>query len=53
MLNVKDPDTATSFTSVASCLDKCVETANLLLACEEAPWEPDVWLLKNKPKPKK
>lgn len=53
MLSVKDPDTATSFTSVAATVDKCLETANLLLACDEAPWEPDLWLLKSKKKPVK
>jgi hypothetical protein len=50
MLSVKDPDTATSFTSVGPTLDKCLETAALLLACDEAPWEADVWLLKGKKK---
>jgi hypothetical protein len=45
LVQVKDPDSASSFTAVAETLDKALETAALLLACDEAPWEPDRWLL--------
>jgi len=47
-VQVKDPDSATSFTAVGDTLDKAFDTANLLLACDEAPWEPDAWLAKTK-----
>ena len=41
---VKDPDSASSFTAVGKTLDEALGTAALLLACEEAPWEPDTYL---------
>jgi len=44
VITVKDPDSASSFSVVAKTLDEAVGTASLLLACEEAPWEPDAWL---------
>ncbi len=47
-VQVKDPDSATSFTAIGDTLDKAFDTANLLLACDEAPWEPDSWLMKSK-----
>ncbi len=43
-VQVKDPDSCMSFTAVGSTLDKALETAALLLGCDEAPWEPDTWL---------
>ena len=45
-VQVKDPDSAMSFTAVGQSLDKALETAALLLGCDEAPWEPDAWLAK-------
>lgn len=44
-LVVKDPDTCTCFTSLGTTLDKALESAALLLGCEDAPWEPDTYLL--------
>jgi hypothetical protein len=41
---VKDPDSANSFPTVGKTLDEALTTAALLLGCEEAPWEPDVYL---------
>lgn len=52
-IQVKDPDTACSFTAVGDTIDKALETAALLLACDEAPWEPDTWLAQAKAKKKK
>lgn len=52
VVQVKDPDTGNSFTSIADTLDKALETASLMLACDEAPWTPDPWL-KAKGAPKK
>lgn len=47
-VQVKDPDGAVSFTAVGATLDQAMETAALLLACEEAPWEPDSFLASSK-----
>lgn len=47
-VQVKDPDACVSFTSTAETLDKALETAALLLACDEAPWEPDRYLAQQK-----
>jgi hypothetical protein len=52
-VQVKDPDGACSFTAVAESLDKALETACLLLACDEAPWEPDAFLAASKARKKK
>lgn len=52
-VQVKDPDGACSFTAVAQSLDKALETAALLLACDEAPWEPDAFLAASKARKKK
>jgi hypothetical protein len=49
-VQVKDPDAACSFTAVGDTLDKALETAALLLACDEAPWEADVFLAAAKAK---
>lgn len=53
VVQVKDPDSATSFTAIGDTLDKALDTANLLLSCEEAPWEHDTWLAKTRTKSKK
>lgn len=50
VVQVKDPDSAMSFTSVAESLDKALQTAALLLSCDEAPWTPDQWLKSKKKK---
>jgi hypothetical protein len=47
---VKDPDSASSFTTTAQTLDEALSTAALLLGCEEAPWEPDQWLAASRAK---
>jgi len=43
-VQVKDADACVSFSAVAETLDKALETAALLLSCDEAPWELDKWL---------
>lgn len=53
VVQVKDPDGACSFSAVAETLDKALETATLLLACDEAPWEPDRFLATARSKNKK
>lgn len=53
VVQVKDPDSATSFSAVADTLDKALGTAALLLACDEAPWEPDQFLARMKAEKKK
>lgn len=50
---VKDPDSASSFTTVAQSVDEALASAALLLGCEEAPWEPDQWLAATKARTKK
>lgn len=52
-VQVKDPDGCCSFTAVAETLDKALETAALLLSCDEAPWEPDRFLASSKASKKK
>lgn len=44
VVQVKDPDTACSFTSVAATIDNALETAAIMLASDEAPWERDAFL---------
>lgn len=44
IVQVKDPDACCSFSAVADTIDKALETAALLLSCDEAPWEPDRFL---------
>lgn len=44
VVQVKDPDTCSSFTAVADSLDGALSTAALMLASEEAPWELDKFL---------
>lgn len=53
IVQVKDPDSCMFFSAVGATLDKALETAALLLACEEAPWEPDTWLAASKAKKSK
>lgn len=48
VVQVKDPDSACAFSAVGDTLDKALESAELLLGCDEAPWEQDAWLLKNR-----
>lgn len=43
---VKDPDSAASFTATSNTLDDALALADLLLSSEEAPWEPDPFLKK-------
>lgn len=50
VVKVNDPDSGMSFPVVAETLDKALETAALLLACDEAPWQPDPFLAKGKKK---
>lgn len=44
MVQVKDPDSCTSFAAVGDSVDKALETAALLLSCDDAPWEHDRYL---------
>lgn len=53
VVQVKDPDSACSFSAVGETLDKALETAVLLLGCDEAPWEPDSFLAASKARKKK
>lgn len=53
IVQVKDPDAAVGFTAIADTLDKALSTAALMLACDEAPWEPDPWLANKKQAGKK
>lgn len=50
VVQVKDPDSANSFQFVSDTLDKALEGAALLLACDDAPWQPDAFLKKQKGK---
>lgn len=52
VVQIKDPDSGTSFQSIGDTLDKALETAALLLSCDEAPWANDPFL-KRKAAPKK
>lgn len=53
VVQVKDPDSACSFAAVGETLDKALETAALLLGCDEAPWEADRFLAQQKATKKK
>lgn len=53
LVQVKDPDGAVSFSAVGQTLDAALETAALLLACDEAPWEPDRFLAQQRAAQKK
>lgn len=52
-VQVKDPDSCCSFAVVGETLDKALETAALLLGCDEAPWEQDRFLAQQKSSRKK
>lgn len=52
-VQVKDPDSASSFVAVANSLDDALALASLLLEAEETPWEHDKWLADKKPRGKK
>lgn len=52
-VTVKDPDTATQFAVIAPTLPEALDAASLLLACDDAPWEPDTWALDRAKKSKK
>lgn len=52
-LTVKDPDSACSFSTVAATVDQAWDTACLMLACGEAPWERDPFLAGQQKKKKK
>lgn len=49
-VQVKDPDSGNSFQFVSETLDKALEGAALLLACDDAPWQPDAFLKRKKGK---
>jgi len=53
VVQVKDPDGGVSFSAIGQSLDNALETAALLLACDEAPWEPDRFLMQSKADRKK
>lgn len=53
VVQVKDADAGVSFAVVGETLDRALETAALLLGCDEAPWEHDQWLTKKMPQKKK
>jgi len=52
-VQVKDPDSACSFSAVAATLDDALLTAELLLGSPDAPWEHDTWLANGKGKKRK
>lgn len=53
VVEVKDPDTCARLVVVQQTLDDALTLAALLLDSEEAPWEPDPWLMASKAKKKK
>ena len=53
VVEIKDPDTAMRLTVIQATLDDALTLASLLLDAEEAPWEPDPWLMKAKAQKKK
>jgi len=53
VVQVKDPDSGNSFQVVDQSIDKALEAASLLLACDEAPWSPDPFLAQAKARKKK
>lgn len=44
IVQIKDPDSCCSFSAVGDSLDKALDTAALLLGCDDAPWEQDGFL---------
>jgi hypothetical protein len=53
VVEVKDPDTAMRLVVIQATYDDALTLAALLLDAEEAPWEPDPWLMKAKSQKKK
>lgn len=53
VLQVKDPDGECSFSAIGETKDKAFFNANLLLSCDEAPWEPDPFLAASNARKKK
>ena len=53
VVQVKDPDSCSSFNAVGESLDKALETAALLLSCDSAPWERDRFLVDSQARTKK
>jgi len=53
VVQVKDPDACCSFSAVGETLDRALETAALMLSCDEAPWEPDSFLAASAARKKK
>jgi len=53
VVQVKDPDSGNSFQVVDASLDKALEGASLMLACDAAPWSPDPFLKRQDAKKKK
>jgi hypothetical protein len=50
VVQVKDPDACVSLSATAQSLDDALILADLLLASEEAPWEPDPFLKQQRTK---
>lgn len=53
IVTVKDPDAAAKLNATANSLDDALCLAELLLSSEEAPWEPDPFLMSQSKKKKK
>jgi hypothetical protein len=53
VVQVKDPDSACSFSAVGETLDKALASAALFLSSDEAPWEPDRFLQSQQTRSKK
>lgn len=55
VVQLKDPDSASSIQAIGASLDDALALAELLVSSEQAPWEHDPWLAKSKDggKPKK
>lgn len=45
-IEIKDPDTCSRLVVIQASLDDALALASVLLESEEAPWEPDQWLMK-------
>lgn len=53
VVEVKDPDTSSRLVCVQQTLDDVLRLASMLLESEEAPWEPDPWLMQQAARNKK
>jgi len=53
VVQIKDPDSGNSFQVVDASLDKALEGASLMLACDAAPWSADPFLAQMKARKKK